>query len=171
LATPHFQAAVQYMPDYATAHYNLGTMLQTENRFEEATKEYRLALVYTRDPVEAGKVYDNIAMLREQQNEPIEALSAYNASLRINPYDIRARVGRGMLEYKGSSLDNAQVDLSWAVRLAPDDANTCYWLGRVLEDKGQLSLAESAYETALTLSPNLSDAQTHLNALRRTRQP
>jgi tetratricopeptide (TPR) repeat protein len=171
LATPHFQAAVQYMPDYATAHYNLGTMLQTENRFEEATEEYRLALVYTRDAVEAGKVYDNIAMLREQQNEPIEALSAYNASLRINPYDIRARLGRGMLEYKGGSLDNAQVDLSWAVRLAPDDANTCYWLGRVLEDKGQLSLAESAYETALTLSPNLSDAQMHLNALRRTRQP
>jgi protein O-mannosyl-transferase len=170
LATPHFQAAVQYMPDYATAHFNLGTMLQTQNRLDEAVTEYRQALLYTRDPLEASKAYNNLAVLREQQNEPVQALSAYNAALRINPYDVRARAGRGMLEYKQGSLDGAQVDLSWAVRLAPDNPDTCYWLGRVLEDKGQLSLAKSAYEAALALSSNLSEAQAHLDALRQAGQ-
>jgi cytochrome c-type biogenesis protein CcmH/NrfG len=67
-------------------------------------------------------------------------------------------------------LDAAQVDLSWAVRLDPNNAMTCYWLGRVLEDKGNIALAESAYETALTLSPDLADAKAHLDALRRGHQ-
>jgi tetratricopeptide (TPR) repeat protein len=170
LATPHFQAAVEYMPDYATAHYNLGLMFQKQNRLDEAANEYKSALVYMRDPVEASNVFNNLAVLREQQNEPAEALRAYDAALRIDPYDIPSRIGRGMLEYRRASLDAAQVDLSWAVRLDPNNAMTCYWLGRVLEDKGNIALAESAYETALTLSPDLADAKAHLDALRRGHQ-
>jgi protein O-mannosyl-transferase len=170
LATPHFQAAVEYMPDYATAHYNLGLMLQKQNRLDDAANEYRSALIYTRDPVEASHVFNNLAVLREQQNEPAEALRAYDAALKIDPYDIPSRIGRGMLEYRRASLDAAQVDLSWAVRLDPNNATTCYWLGRVLEDKGNIPLAESAYETALTLSPDLADAKAHLDALRRGHQ-
>jgi len=166
LATPHFQAAVQYMPDYATAHYNLGSMLQSQSQLDDAAKEYRSALMYTRDPIEAVKVYDNLAVLRQQQNDPVAETSAYNAALRVNPYDIRARARRGILEYQQGNLNDAQVDLSWAVRLAPDNPNTCYWLGRVLEDKGELAMAESAYETALGMAPDLSDAKTHLDAVR-----
>ena len=36
LALPHLERAVQLMPTFSTAHYNLGTLLQRENQPEQA---------------------------------------------------------------------------------------------------------------------------------------
>lgn len=170
LATPHFRSAIEYMPNYATAHYNLGLMLQQQNRLDEAVNEYKWALTYTRDPVEASGVFNDLAVLREQQNDPVEAVRAYDAALKIDPYEIHARFGRGMLEYQRHSLDASEADLSWAVRLNPNDPVMCYWLGRVLEDKGNIAEAESAYETALRMSPDSGGVKSRLDALRRGHQ-
>jgi len=192
LAAPHFQAAVEYMPDYATAHYNLGSMLQRQNRLDAAMSEYTIALRQTHDPIAAAHVYDNIAALRLQQLRSQDALAAYDAALRANPYDSLARTGRGILEFRQANVDAALPDLSFAVQLNPGDPLTCYWLGRALEDKGDLPQAAEAYETALRLAdadaslpkasspaedpafadaPALADAKSRLDSLRAKLKP
>src|SRR6266851_1738482 len=40
-AAPHFEAAVRLIPELASAHYNLGVVLQTQNRAEEAARQYQ----------------------------------------------------------------------------------------------------------------------------------
>ena len=50
LAYEHFEAAVKDMPLLSTAHYDLGTVLQRQNRLDEAKSEYELALNYASDP-------------------------------------------------------------------------------------------------------------------------
>src|SRR5208282_1200685 len=44
LAAPHMERAIQLMPTLGTAHYNLGTLLQRQNKLDRAQHEYRLAL-------------------------------------------------------------------------------------------------------------------------------
>ena len=66
------------------------------------------------------------------------------------------------------------------MQLNPGDPANCYWLGRALEDKGDLPHAAEAYETALRLSgnaaspadaPYLEDAKSRLDSLRAKLKP
>jgi len=64
-----------------------------------------------------------------------------------------------------SNLDPAVLDLTRAAQIAPF-AQTYYWLGRALEDKGQREAAANAYAAALQLSPDMPEARQHLDGLR-----
>ena len=170
LAMQHYQAAVRFLPQYSTAHYNLGILLQRQNRFDDAMREYNLALAYTKVRGEAAQVHNNVAVLMLQLGRTAEALSQYNTALGIYPYEVPSLTGRASLEYQEGNLNGAEKDFSQALLLSPSAA-TCYWLGRVLEDKAELKRAESAYETALKLSPGMNEAETHLISVRRKFQP
>jgi tetratricopeptide (TPR) repeat protein len=170
LAMQHYEAAVRFLPQYSTAHYNLGILLQRQNKFDDAIREYELALAYTTMGAEAAQVHNNVAVLMLQLGRPAAALSHYNAALNIYPYEVPSLTGRGSLEYQEGNLNAAEKDFSQALLLTPSSA-TCYWLGRVLEDQGELKRAESAYETALKFSPEMNDARTHLVSVRRKLEP
>jgi tetratricopeptide (TPR) repeat protein len=170
LAMPHYEAAVRFLPQYSTAHYNLGILLQRQNQFDDAIREYELALAYTPVRGEAAQVHNNVAVLMLQLGRPAAALAHYNAALNLYPYEVPSLTGRGSLEYQEGNLSAAEKDFSQALLLTPTSA-TCYWLGRVLEDKGEFQRAEGAYETALQLSPEMNEAQTHLVSVRRKLQP
>jgi tetratricopeptide (TPR) repeat protein len=105
-----------------------------------------------------------------QLGRPAAALAHYNTALNLYPYEVPSLTGRGSLEYREGNLNAAEKDFSEALLLTPSSA-TCYWLGRVLEDKGELKRAESAYETALNLSPEMNEARTHLVSVRRKLEP
>ena len=101
LATAHFQAAVEYMPDYATAHYNLGSMLQRQNRLDGAISgKYATALQQRLTIRSRPRIFTTIS--------PFSAASSFvcrrpspRMTLRFerSPYDLLARAGRGVLEY------------------------------------------------------------------------
>jgi len=166
LAMPRFEMAVDYDPRSSQAHYNLATMLQKQNRFDEAMREYRLALTYTSDADEAARTYNNLGTLLLLVGRQTEALSEYNAALSINPNEPNSLLGRGFVEYGQKTLAPAHRDFLRAVQLLPSPFGY-FWLGRVLEDEGDLKSAASAYEAALKMTPTLSDAQTHLDEIRR----
>jgi protein O-mannosyl-transferase len=171
LAMQHYEAAVRFLPQYSTAHYNLGILLQGQNQLNDAMREYELALEYTTARSEAAEVHNNVAVLMLQLGRPAAALAHYNAALNLYPYEVPSLTGRGSLEYKEGNLNAAEKDFSQALRLTPSSSATCYWLGRVLEGKGELKRAESAYETALELSPEMNEARAHLVSVRRKLEP
>jgi tetratricopeptide (TPR) repeat protein len=74
-----------------------------------------------------------------------------------------------LVEYRERKLAAAQDDLAHAAQLAPT-AERYFWLGRALEDSGSINAARDAYEAALRLAPNLSDARTRLDLIRQTLQ-
>jgi protein O-mannosyl-transferase len=160
----HYQAAVRLMPDLPTAHYDLGTALQSQGRLDEAAREYRLTLQYATNPADAGRAHNNLGVIYMQTNQPQAAISEFDEALRSDPTQVFSLLNRGSLEYRLGELGAARRDLMQAVQIT---SNGAAWLllGRVLEDQGQLESAAIAYQNSLKLSPGIGDAQERLNGV------
>ncbi len=163
-AEQHVEAAVRLIPELASAHYNLGVILQRQNRGEEASREYHLAIATSSDPLEAAQAHNNLGMLYLMAQDSAAALAELNAAIALNPNEQNSYIGRGMIELQSFGFDSAVADFSRAARIAPSPL-ACYWLGRALESKGDSLQAAKAYLAALQLAPGLKDARTRLNAL------
>ncbi len=164
LAMPHLDRAIQLMPAFAAAHYDLGTLFQRQDQFDRALQEYQLALKYASDEQEAAQTHNNLGVLFNQLGRRGEALGEFNAALALNPYEQNSLIGRGLIECEEGKLDAALQDFVRAAKVVPSPL-AFYWEGRVLEDRGQLSAAAEAYRSALKLSPNFGDAQVRLDGL------
>jgi protein O-mannosyl-transferase len=162
LAAPHLERALQLMPTLATAHYNLGTLLQRQNELDRAQREYQLALQYASDEREAAQTHNNLGVLFNQLGRRDEAVAEFTQAIALNPYEQNSLIGRGLIEREEGKLDAALQDFTRAAQVAPSP-QAFYWQGRVLEEKGQLSAAAAAYRTVLKLAPNFGDTQVRLS--------
>jgi protein O-mannosyl-transferase len=167
LAMPHFEAAAEFVPQLSTPHYNLAVLQQQQGHPDIARHEYELALKYSADATEIAQSRNNLGFLLTGLNDLKAAEEEFTAALQLNPDRQNSLLGRGMAEYREGNLDAAVSDLSHAAQIAPF-APADFWLGRALEDKGQIQAAATAYKAALQLAPSMVEAQQHLNALRVT---
>ena len=164
-AMAHFDAAARLQPRDFEPRYNRATLLQRAGLFVQAEREYRAALANAADPVDAAHAHNNLAVLYLQTNRTEAALAEFNSALRLDPNQHNSLLGRGTLEFQAGNLDAAFADFSGAARLAPSPL-AYFWMGRVLENKGDLASAARAYEAALQMAPGMAEAQSRLNALR-----
>ena len=165
LASPHFLAAAEYVPQLPTPHYNLGVLYQKQRELDLARAEYELTLRYSSDPLELAQSHSNLGFLLLDLGDNKSALDHFTSALQIDPEKQNSLLGRGMAEYRAGNLDGALADFSHAAQIAPS-AQAEFWLGRALEDKAQFQSAITAYQTALQLAPGMADAQERLNAIR-----
>jgi tetratricopeptide (TPR) repeat protein len=163
-AMPHLERAIQLLPTFAAAHYNLGILLQRQNEMNRALQEYQLALKYASDVREAAQTHNNLGVLFNQLGRKDEATADFTAAIALNPDEQNSFIGRGLIERDEGNVDAALEDFSRAAQIAPSPL-AFYWEGRVLEDKGRLSAAAEDYRSALKLSPDLDDAQARLGRI------
>ncbi len=168
LAMPHFEAAVSYVPELSTAHYNLGVLQQKQNHPEIARGEYELALKYSADRIEIAQAHSNLGFLAMGLGDLEQAKREFTAALEIIPDKQVSLLGRGMVEYRLGERDAAVGDLSRASQ-AGSMALADFWLGRTFEDKGQPRAAIAAYEAALQVAPGMTEAEQRLDSLRTAR--
>lgn len=165
LAMPHYQRAVQIMPELSFAHYNLATALHKQNRLEEAGREYRLALANQPDSSEVALIHANLgAILRAQKNWQ-GARAEYTQALQVNPNDPINLTNRGGVEAQVGDLPAARADLQRAEQIYPNPL-TCFMLARVLEDGGDFAAAAGAFQTVLKMDPRAAEAKAHLESIR-----
>ena len=165
LALEQYQQAVKDTPALGTAHYNLARLLAEEDREDEAITEYRLAVANTENGPELGRAHTGLGAALLAKRDRAAAMNEFNAALGSDPRNVYALLDRGMTEYREDSLETASADFERAAQLAPTPM-TWYTLGVILEKKGNLAGAAQAYQTALQMKPDLSDAQNHLRGLR-----
>ena len=165
LALPHFKAALEFAPEFSTAHYNVAVLLQGQNQLEQAKREYELALTYDADATEAAQSHSNLGFVLMQLNRPHEAIEQFTAALKINPDKQNSIIGRGIVEYSQNNLSAALADFTRAAQIAPM-ALADFWLGRTLEDLGQVTEASIAYSAALQLNPAMTEARQHLDEMK-----
>jgi tetratricopeptide (TPR) repeat protein len=161
LALPHLERAIQLLPTFSTAHYDLGTLLQRQNDVARAQQEYQLALRYGSDGREAAQTHNNLGVLFNQLGRREDALAQFTAAIALNPNEQNSLVSRGLIEQEEGKLDAALQDFARASQVAPSPL-AFYWQGRVLEEKGQNSAAAGAYRSVLKLAPNFGDTQVRL---------
>jgi Tfp pilus assembly protein PilF len=164
LAEVHFESAVHLVPGIASAHYNLGVLLQRQNRAEQAAHEYRIAIVVSANPIEAAQAHNNLGILYLTSRNYTAALPELNAAIALNPNEQNSYIGRGTIELGSWNYPAAVADFARAAAIAPSPL-ACFWLGRALEGQGDYPRAESAYARALQLSPRMTEARTRLDAL------
>jgi protein O-mannosyl-transferase len=165
LAGPHFEKATAFLPRWPMAHFDYANMLQEQGRFQEAIREYRLAIANETEPDEACASHANMGAIFIRENQLPEAISEFNAAIGIRPKNWLPYLNRGLVEYTQGDLEAATRDFSQSLRLTPTP-KAYLWLGKAQEDKGLLAQAESNYESALRMEPDLREAQTQLSAVR-----
>ena len=167
LAQSHLERAIQLMPTLATAHYNLGTLLQRQNEMDRAEREYQWALQYGSDTQELAQAHNNLGVLFDQFGRREQALAEFSQAIALNPHEQNSLVSRGLIEREEGKLDAALQDFARAAQVTPSPL-ALYWQGRVLEEKGQLPVAAEAYRSVMKLAPNFGDTQVRLEKMEKT---
>ena len=90
-----FREAALQKPDSPLAHYNLGTALYRNERFNEAIEAFRESLSKHNGDTEAtlrlSHIYYNLGNAEFKMGDLRRAIDAYKHSLRLNPDDADAQ--------------------------------------------------------------------------------
>lgn len=184
-AIEHFQAALRLNPRSAEAHNNLGTALDMLGRFDEAVHHMNEALRINPENVPA---YFNLGVAYIRQGRVDEAVENYQMALRLNPQFLEACANLAAAYESQGQLDHAIRYYREALRINPtqpavhqrlanllagqgqaDEANrhlaeSQYGQGLILEQRGELDRAVTAYREALRLLPGHAGASERLQA-------
>ncbi len=101
--------AIAIKPDYAEAHYNIGTSLRTLGRYDEALKSFDRALALQPNYF---KAHNNRGAVLEALNRLPEALASYERALALNPGFAEARNNRGRVLCAARPLRRGAGELS-----------------------------------------------------------
>jgi tetratricopeptide (TPR) repeat protein len=146
-------------PSNARAHYDLGVILTSLNRSQEAIAQYEAALWINPNYAEA---HNNLGVVLETiPGRLLDAISQYEAALRIEPddADTHCNLGNALFKIPGH-LPDAIAEYRAALRIEPDDADAYLNLGNALLNiPGRVSGAIFEYQMALRIKPD--DAETH----------
>jgi len=147
--------------DDAENSNNLGLVLQSLGRSEEAMAQYRKAL-----RIEPGSVPAryNLGRALQARGRIEEAIAQYQQVLQFKPDQVDARNNLGTALQSRGRIAEAIAQFEQALKLKPDCVEGHYNLGNALAGCGRLDEAISQFEQALTLAPNDAKAHTNLGA-------
>jgi tetratricopeptide (TPR) repeat protein len=164
-AYPHFASASRINPEDPMSRSNLGAYAQSHGNFQEALIQYGRVIALTSDPGLLAQVYANRGAAQRELGDDAAARQSFEASLRLNPNQFNAWLGLGLLAEKQGGYQEAALDLSRSVGLQPS-AQGYLHLGRIFSHLNRRSDAMVAYENALKVDPDLTEAQRATAALR-----
>ncbi|HTW30521.1 MAG TPA: tetratricopeptide repeat protein, partial [Candidatus Sulfotelmatobacter sp.] len=146
---------------------NLGTYFQTHHQLQEAVEQYQAAISLTSDAGLLAQTYANMGSAERALGDDEAARKNFDQALRLNPNQFNAWLGEGLLARQEGKFDEAITDLSRSIELRPS-VQGYFELGRTFEQAGRAAPALDAYQQALKLQPDYSDAQ---QAVERLREP
>lgn len=145
----------------AAAEYNLGTVLDRKERWEEARTHYERALAI--DPFHA-RAMNNLAVGFDRHGQTTMALALYARALEAAPTNAETYSNLGSALIQQRRFAEAIRALESAITLDPDAPDAHNNLGIALAQSGRFADAMAEFEAALRLSP------AHLNARRNLEQ-
>lgn len=143
----------------ASAEYNLGTVLDRQERWDEARVRYERAIAINPFHVRA---MNNLAAGLDRQGETPAALAWFGKALAIAPDTAELHVNHGSALIRARRFDEAIQALTTAIALDPRDANPHSNLGIALASKGDLDGARRAFAAALQIDPAHANARQNL---------
>jgi Flp pilus assembly protein TadD len=167
------EKAVADDPGSAAAHILLGQAYFRADRKDDAEKQFSAG--FSLDPAAsltadataeeqflAGNVYAKLGMSATSKTESdarfAQAITAYQATLKLQPDKAGAYTNIGVVYYQTNKLDEAIGQFEQALKLDAQDAETHYLLGAAYVQKDNVAKAEAEFNTALGLKPELAPA-------------
>jgi tetratricopeptide (TPR) repeat protein len=143
-----YQRAISLAPDYALAHYNLGSAYEDILQYDKAVVEYQTAI--QNDP-QIYLAYNNLARLYMlQKHDYVSALRLLERGVDLKPgeaaveYSLRKNEAWAYLALKLPGL--AEADLRKALDLRPEGAAAHCLMAQTLELRGRMTDALPFWE-------------------------
>jgi tetratricopeptide (TPR) repeat protein len=165
-AFQHFESASRINPRDAMSHSNLGAYLESHGQVRAAIEQDQTAIALTSDAGLRAQAYSNLGAAQRALGQDESARRNFQEALRLNPGQSTAWLGFGLLEQNQGNFEEAIRDLSHAAGLHPA-ATTFLQLGRAQEQAHHRDQALAAYQAALKLQPDMTQAQEALDRLQR----
>jgi len=116
-----WQNAVAHSPSHPLAHKNLGAMYYFDQKYDEAQKEYSLALKLS--PTEA-MVNNNLGLIYFNRKEQDKAKEYFLKELALYPNYDNAHANLAMVYYQEGDKDKAEAEWLTTVKINPDHKET-----------------------------------------------
>lgn len=144
----------KYPNDFA-AHFNLGAVLQSMGKIEEAIIHYQEALRTRPNDVTA---LNSLGSAFQSKGQFEQAINQFREALRIEPDygDAHYNLGNALLGL--DKPEEAIMHFREVLRIQPDDAPAHNDLGSALAIQGNLVEAASHFEQAIRINPDYADA-------------
>lgn len=155
-----YQQAIALKPDYTLAYLNLGTLLQRQNRLEDAIAIYQKSLEIQPDSL----VYQALGNALKQQGNIDSAINYWQKALELQPDAIAAEtyndLGTALAE-KGE-LENAIEYYQKAIQLKSDYPLAHLNLGILLQRQNKIEESIPHFHKTIELQPDAEEAYKYI---------
>lgn len=150
----YIRRALSLNPDLIAAHVERGLALASQQRYEEATTEYREAI-----RINPGffHPYNNLGSALFNLKQYDTAMAAYREALRIDPRNAGAYSNLAEVLFALKRYEEAIGVLQKALKINPQHAIAHYNMGDILLAQGKKKEAIQQYELYLQYAPNAQD--------------
>jgi len=158
-AEAQFRRAIELDSTFVPAHYFLARLLYTRNRFDEAIQESKKTIALSPEFVRA---YENLGLCYEGKDDPKQAEPWYRQAIEHNFHSAN-KTEWPMLDYatmlvREDRVQEARPYLEQALTLNPNNAQSHFQMGILLEKAGDPKASLEQLRSAIQLDPKLSGA-------------
>jgi len=155
-------------PNNLESHVVMCWSLIRLNRFEEAMRYARAGRAISRFDVRVTEILGEVSYYQGLNNEALQYFQEY---ISMTPEGQRIEMVYyyiGEIYIRQGRFRHADIALTTAVHWVPGNAAWWVRLAYARENAGELNSAVEAYEKALALNSQLTDAQRGMDRIRRT---
>jgi protein O-mannosyl-transferase len=157
-AYPFFVQAAQIQPNDPVARLNIGAYLHQHGHQAEAIPQYELAVRLGAEPRLRATTYANLGSAYSDLGDYAKSRSSFEQALRLNPEQASAWLGMALLFQKQGKLEEAISYFARSAELQPSGQGYLQ-LGKALAQANHRPEALAAYEQALRMAPDMTEAQ------------
>jgi len=155
-AAKELQQVISLEPSLAEPHAILALLYSSQNRLDEATREYELAL---KNAVglkpQMAALYKSLGLIYLQQKRNKEAKDTFELILNLSPGDHEAHFYLGHIHDQSGDRKKAEEELKKSLELKPDFGEALNYLGYLyLEENKNIDQANSMIKKAVETDPN-----------------
>ena len=150
---------VKKSPDGYIPHDSLGNVYFEQQKFEDAIKEYMIAIKLKPDSPEA---YNSLGLIYFEQQRFEDAIREYMIAINLKPDSIEAHNNLGLVYFEQQRFEDAIKEYMIVIKLKPNSPATHYNIGNVYSMLGKFDEAIKEYMIALRLKPNYAEAHYNL---------
>jgi tetratricopeptide (TPR) repeat protein len=154
-AIQEFRAAVKADPKEPDVHFGLGYILWTQRQYPEAASEFQAELANNPNHAQALAYLADSDM---QLNHPELAPPLLQKAIAIDAKLELAHLDSGILASDAGRNDDALRELTAAAKLAPNDVDVHWRLGRLYRAMGKKDEAKTEFDKASSLHKASNDA-------------
>jgi len=147
-AIKQFRAAVKADPKEPDVHFGLGYIYWTQRDFPEAASEFKAELANNPDHAQALAYLGDAEI---QLDHPEQAPELFKRAIALDAGIALAHLDLGVLDADDKRMDDALHELTTAAKLAPNDVNVHWRLGRLYKIMGRSTAAKAEFDTASSL--------------------